>query len=88
VLPHALEDSDEDERELAMLDELDDGLLGTLAIDEDEMPAELELDVITPPQMEPVTVGVSTAPLVLTCNPKDTVCPGWTLPFQLKLDAA
>lgn len=27
-------------------------------------------------QIAPVTTGVSTAPLVLTCIPKDIVCPG------------
>ena len=39
------------------------------------------------PQIAPVTTGVSTAPLVLTCIPNETVCPAGILPFQLKLDA-
>ena len=39
------------------------------------------------PQIAPVTTGVSTAPLVLTCTPKDATCPGCKLPFQLRLDA-
>ena len=50
----------------------------------------LELDAEEaglPPQILPVTAGVSAAPLVFTCMPKDTVCPGWMLPFQLKLVA-
>ena len=37
------------------------------------------------PQILPVTAGVSAAPLVFTCTPKETVCPGWILPFQLRL---
>jgi hypothetical protein len=41
----------------------------------------------TPPQIAPVTAGVSTAPLVLTCIPKATVWPGWIAPFQPRLVA-
>lgn len=40
-----------------------------------------------PPQIAPVTTGVSTAPLVLTCTPKEMDCPGCTVPFQPRLDA-
>lgn len=41
-----------------------------------------------PPQIAPVTAGVSIAPLLaFTCTPNATVCPGWILPFQLKLVA-
>lgn len=39
------------------------------------------------PQIAPVTTGVSTAPLVATCNPNDTVCPGEIPPFQPRLVA-
>lgn len=40
-----------------------------------------------PPHMLPVTTGVSTAPLALTCTPNATVWPGCMLPFQLMLVA-
>ena len=33
------------------------------------------------PQIAPLTTGVSTAPLVATCIPNDTVCPGAIPPF-------
>lgn len=46
-----------------------------------------EDETCVPPQILPVTVGVSMAPLAFTCIPKATVCPGWILPFQLRLVA-
>lgn len=63
--------------------DLDDELTGGV----DEL---LELgaeDAGVPPQILPVTAGVSAAPLVFTCIPNETVWPGWILPFQLKLVA-
>ncbi len=63
-------------------DEMLDGILEGATLEEmadEEDPAAL--------QIAPVTRGISTAPLVLTCIPNDTVCPGWIPPFQLKLDA-
>ncbi len=71
-----LEDRDE-------LDKLEDRLE-----DLDELTDEEREDEATvPPQTLPVTVGVSIAPLPLTCIPKATVCPGCILPFQLRLVA-
>lgn len=49
--------------------------------------ATLEEVETVPPQIAPVTAGVSTAPLVFTCIPKLTVWPGWIAPFQLRLVA-
>jgi hypothetical protein len=70
------ERSDEDD------ERTDDGALDETTLDETA-----EADEPAALQIAPVTTGVSTAPLVLTCRPKETVCPGCTLPFQLKLDA-
>ena len=47
----------------------------------------VDTDDVLPPQIAPVTVGVSTVPFALTCKPNATVCPGWILLFQLKLEA-
>jgi hypothetical protein len=46
-----------------------------------------DADEVLPVQIAPVTAGVSTAPLVLTCTPKETVWPGCTPPFQPRLVA-
>jgi hypothetical protein len=61
---------------------LEDEILDGITLDRTEDATELWA-----PQTAPVTTGISTAPLVLTCTPKDTVFPGWTLSFQLKFDA-
>lgn len=58
--------------------ELDEGALDETTLDE----------LVTIPQIDPVTTGVSIAPpLAFTCTPKDTFCPGWILPFQFRLVA-
>jgi hypothetical protein len=44
-------------------------------------------EATVPPHIEPVTDGVSIAPLPLTCIPNVRVCPGWILLFQLILVA-
>ena len=67
--------------ELGVLD-LDDELTGGV----DEL-LELDAEDVLPPQILPVTAGVSAAPLVFSCIPNETVCPGWMLPFQLKFVA-
>lgn len=84
--------------ELARLleEERDDMLLGTTELltellEDDEGWLEEERDddtlEVVPPQILPVTAGVSTLPLALTCNPKETVCPGWIPAFQPRLVA-
>lgn len=72
-----LELNTELEAELNLLDELD--------TTEDELEREEAEEAA--PHTFPVTTGVSAVPLVSTCIPKDTVWPGCTLPFQLKLVA-
>lgn len=57
------------------------------ALDETTLDETAETDEPAALQIAPVTTGTSTAPLVLTCTPKDTVCPAGILAFQLKLDA-
>jgi hypothetical protein len=71
-------DDDEEREEGAIDDATDEGALDERRLDATDEAA---------PQIAPVTTGVSTAPLVFTCTPKDTVFPGCTLPFQLKLEA-
>lgn len=77
--------------ELTELDRLEDRELDKLEDrleDLDELiDEEREDEATVPPQTLPVTVGVSIAPLPLTCIPKATVCPGCILPFQLRLVA-
>jgi hypothetical protein len=85
-----------DTTELEVFTEL---LLETTELEDDvrtEEDDDVEAEVFTddelledtlPPQTAPVTTGVSTAPLVSNCTPKDATCPGWRLPFQLKLVA-
>lgn len=73
---------DEEERSDEDDERIDDGALEETRLDETA-----EADEPAALQIAPVTTGVSTAPLVLTCIPKETVCPGGTFPFQLKLDA-
>lgn len=53
----------------------DDAAIDEGAIDEDETTLDFaeDTDEALPPQIAPVTAGVSTAPLVLTCTPKETV---------------
>lgn len=66
------EDDTEEREELEILDErLDD----------------IADEACVPAQMLPVTFGVSALPLVFTCTPNATVCPGCILPFQLTLVA-
>jgi hypothetical protein len=59
---------DEWEEELKLEEE--DDLLDEITLDGVDDTAEL------PPQIAPVTTGVSIAPLAFTCIPKTTVCPG------------
>ena len=72
--------NEDDERDEGATDEgaTEDGALDDRILDATDEAA---------PQIAPVTTGVSTAPLVLTCIPNETVCPAGILPFQLKLDA-
>ena len=74
--------TDDEERGDEDDERTDDGTLDETILDDTD-----EADEPAGLQIAPVTIGVSTAPLVLTCNPKDTVCPGCTVPFQLILDA-
>lgn len=76
---------DEDERDEGATEDgaAEDGATDDGTLDERTLDA---ADEVTP-QIVPVTTGISTAPLVLTCIPNDTVCPGGIPPFQLKLDA-
>lgn len=63
-----IDDEDEridDEDERSDEESTDDAL--DLLVDTDELP---------PPQIAPVTIGASIAPLALTCRPNATVCPG------------
>ncbi len=53
----------------------------------DDRLEDLDDDIWVPLQILPVTAGVSTAPLALTCTPNATVCPGCMLAFQLMLVA-
>lgn len=78
-------------------EELEERLLDVTTLEDDERTDEAkddeakdladDADDVVPLQIAPVTAGVSTAPLVATCTPKDTVCPGFKLPFQPTLDA-
>ena len=69
--------------QLAVLDTVDDERLEG-AEELLELGAE---DAPMSPQILPITAGVSAVPLVLTCTPKETVWPGWIVPFQLRLEA-
>lgn len=73
---------DEDERIDEDEERTDDGSGDEITLERTEDATELGA-----PQIAPVTTGVSTAPLVVTCIPKDAVCPGCTVPFQLRLVA-
>jgi hypothetical protein len=91
LLDERLDDTKEPRDDLAIddeerVDEADDRI-DEGALDETRLDETAAADEPAALQIAPVTTGVSTAPLVLTCIPKDTVCPGGTLPFQLKLDA-
>jgi hypothetical protein len=84
LLDERIDDDERTDEDGAIEDEgtLEDEILDGITLDRTEDATELWA-----PQTAPVTTGISTAPLVLTCTPKDTVFPGWTLPFQLKFDA-
>lgn len=83
-----LEFTSEDEERIDDDDErTDDGALDETILDETTLDETAEAEEPAALQIAPVTIGVSTAPLVFTCTPKETVFPGCTLPFQLKLDA-
>lgn len=72
----------EDNTEDATDERTEDG-----ALDETTLEETAEADEPAALQIAPVTAGASTAPLVLTCTPKDTVCPGGMLLFQSRLVA-
>ena len=65
---------DEDER--IDDDETDEGAEDESTDEDTELDLTEEVDELLPLQTAPVTTGVSTAPLVLICKPKDAVCPG------------
>lgn len=66
---------------------LDEAMLEEITLEETRLEETAEAEEPPGLQIVPVTTGVSAAPLVLTCIPKDTVCPGWMLPFQFRLEA-
>lgn len=76
-----------DELELTTDDELRSDEDDDKGTDDGALEETAEADEPAALQIAPVTAGVSTAPLVLTCTPKETVCPAGILPFQLKLVA-
>lgn len=86
---------DEERLDERTLDRLEDDKLDDDKLDVDERTDDEEATLdftddaeeALPPQILPVTSGVSTAPLVFTCTPKDAICPGCRFPFQLKLVA-
>ena len=67
------DEATEDGAEDATEDGADDET--TLDFTEDADETE-DAEEAAPPQIAPVTTGVSTAPLVFTCIPNDTICPG------------